>query len=197
MPELALFDFDKTITTRDSFLDFLTFTVGYKSFLTGILILSPLILSYKMGFASNSKAKEIMFAHFFRGWPIQEFKKAASDYSNLRLPDIVRRTAVERIVWHKSQGHKVVIISASIDLWLDNWCKQHDLLLIATELQYKDEKLTGHFSTANCYGAEKVNRLNKRLNLADFDYIYAYGDNRGDREMLQLANEKYYKWKKI
>ena len=100
---------------------------------------------------------------------------------------------MEKIVWHKEQGHKVVIVSASIECWLKPWCDKNGLGLIATKLEIKDGRVTGKFLTKNCYGIEKANRVKEGYNLDDYDYIYAYGDSRGDKELLALAHESHYK----
>ncbi len=62
----------------------------------------------------------------------------------------------------------------------------------------EDEKIkngivTGKFSTKNCYGIEKANRVQEVYNFDDYDHIYAYGDSRGDKELLELADESFYK----
>jgi HAD superfamily phosphoserine phosphatase-like hydrolase len=100
---------------------------------------------------------------------------------------------MDKIAWHKEQGNKVVIVSASMECWLKPWCDKHNLELIATKIEIKEDVLTGKFLTKNCHGIEKVNRINKIYVLSEYDYIYAYGDSSGDRELLSLANEKFYK----
>jgi HAD superfamily hydrolase (TIGR01490 family) len=105
---------------------------------------------------------------------------------------VVKKTAMQRINWHKQEGHKVVIVSASFDDVLKNWCDMNALDLIATKIEVRDGKLTGKFYSKNCYGPEKVKRVKEKYNLTGFEYIYAYGDSRGDREMLALADEGYY-----
>ncbi|MGO9013522.1 MAG: HAD family hydrolase [Dissulfurispiraceae bacterium] len=190
--KLALFDFDGTITRKDSFADFFLHTVGGIRFSLGFLVMSPVIALYKLGVIANDKAKEMVLSHFFKGWNINEFKETAQHYSNERLPGLVRKEAMERLLWHKEQGHVVVVISASIECWLEGWCSMYGVDLIATKLECKDGKLTGRFSTENCYGGEKVRRLREKYVPEAFDYIYAYGDSQGDREMLQLADEPYY-----
>jgi HAD superfamily hydrolase (TIGR01490 family) len=189
---LALFDFDGTITRKDSFIHFIIFALGVRRFITGLLVLSPFLIAYKLKVISNSKAKEIVFGFFFRGWNADRFKEIAYNYSRDKLPLIVRKTAMKRIKWHKQEGHKVVIVSASIDDFLKNWCDMNELDLIATKIEVKDGKLTGKFLSKNCYGQEKVSRLKDQFNLTEFEYIYAYGDSRGDREMFALANEVHH-----
>jgi HAD superfamily phosphoserine phosphatase-like hydrolase len=100
---------------------------------------------------------------------------------------------MERIQWHKAQGHKVVIVSASIACWLKPGCDRNGLELIATKLEIKEGIVTGKLLTRNCYGIEKVNRVKEKYRLDDYETIYAYGDSRGDKELLELANESFYK----
>ena len=123
----------------------------------------------------------------------EEFFKVANEYSLNHIDKIVRTKAIERLNWHKKQGHKIVVVSASIDCWLRPWCNKNSLELIATKLEIKNEMITGNLLTKNCYGVEKVNRIKEIYNLKDFEYIYAYGDSSGDKEMLSIANESFYK----
>lgn len=100
---------------------------------------------------------------------------------------------MEKLLWHKKEGQTVVIVSASMRCWLKPWCDQQHIELISTELEVEDNKLTGQFSTKNCYGVEKENRVRTAYDLSIYDNIYAYGDSSGDKELLALADESYYK----
>jgi len=194
---LALFDFDGTITYKDSFGDFIAYAVGRRKFIIGAVLLSPVLVAYAAGFIRNWRAKELVSTYFFGGWDFHGFEGLAAKYSRERLPRIVRDIALERVGWHKLRGDKVVVVSASIDLWLADWCSTCDVDLIATKLEVKDGRVTGRFLTRNCSGEEKVRRIEEQYDLKSFDYIYAYGDAPGDKPMLRLANEKYYRWERI
>jgi len=65
--------------------------------------------------------------------------------------------------------------------------------IISTRLETKDGLLTGNFATPNCYGPEKVRRIREVVDLSAYQTVYAYGDSRGDREMLEIAHEKGYR----
>lgn len=191
--KIAFFDFDGTITTDDSLLKFIRFVVGNRRFLVGLINLFPMLVLYKLKLIPNYKAKQYLLSWYFKDMKKEDFFKVANEYSLKHINKIVRPKAIERINWHKKQGHKIVIVSASIDCWLRPWCEQNNLELIATKLDLSEDKIIGNFLTKNCYGQEKVNRINEIYNLKEFDYIYAYGDSSGDKEMLAVANEKYYK----
>jgi phosphatidylglycerophosphatase C len=190
--KLALFDFDGTITRRDSFIHFIIFATGFRRFLAGLFMLSPLLIIYKCNIISNAKAKENVLNFFFRGWSVDRFRKAAYSYSREKLSLITNKTAMDRINWHKQEGHKVVVVSASFESLLKDWCSEQNIDLIGTKIEIKNGKITGRFLSTNCYGIEKVKRIKESINLPDFEYIYAYGDSKGDREMLELADEVYY-----
>ena len=123
----------------------------------------------------------------------QEFLKVAKEYSLGHIDTILRPKAMKKIAWHKEQGHTVVVVSASIECWLKPWCDKNDLDLVATKIEIIDSLVTGRFLTKNCYGIEKANRVKESYNLSNYEYIYAYGDSRGDKELLELADESFYK----
>ena len=190
---LALFDFDGTITTDDSLIKFIRFVVGDVKTMWGMFLLSPMLATYKLKLIPNHKAKQWMLSYFFKEMDEQRFLNVAKEYSLKHIDEILRSKAMEKIVWHKEQGHKVVVVSASMECWLKPWCNKNGLDVIATKIEIKEGMVTGKFLSKNCYGIEKANRVKEAYNLSDYDYIYAYGDTRGDKELLELADENFYK----
>ena len=191
--KIAFFDFDGTITTQDSLPDFIKFAIGKPKYYLGLCLLSPILLAYVLKLLPNHSAKEKMISYFFKGWPEKTFQAVANEYSINKIDPIVRHKAIEKLRWHLEQGHKVVIVSASMKSWLKKWCDTQNVELISTQLEIKQGKLTGKFATKNCHGKEKVNRIKEQYSLQDYSYIYAYGDSSGDKDMLKLANEAFYK----
>jgi len=193
MKVIALFDFDGTITTKDSLTDFIQFAAGKLSYCIGLLMLSPMLIAYTIKIIPNHIAKEKLISHFFKEWDADRFHELAERYSREEIDKIARPKAIEKIRWHQEQGHKVVIVSASIESWVKAWCDKNNIELISTRLEVKDNKLTGAFATKNCYGSEKVNRVREVYDLSKYDRIYAYGDSSGDKELLALADESFYR----
>lgn len=191
--KLTLFDFDGTITTDDSLIKFIRFVVGDIKFILGMTVLSLMLIAYKLKLIPNYKAKQMMLSYFFKGMSKEQFQTIAQEYSLKHIDTILRPKAMEKIAWHKEQGHKIVIVSASIECWLRPWCDKNSLDLIATKLETKEGIVTGQLLTKNCYGIEKAHRVKEKYNLDDYDHIYAYGDSRGDKELLELADESFYK----
>lgn len=191
--QLALFDFDGTITTKDSLADFIQYAVGKPKYYLGLLKLSPTLLAYILKITPNYVAKEKMMSHFFKDWNNHVFAELADSYSLNKIDNITRFVAIQKLKWHQSQNHQVVIVSASIDYWMQKWCQKHNIELIATELEIQNGRLTGKFITKNCHGVEKVNRIKEKYDLSKYHVIYAYGDSKGDKDMLSLADKPYYK----
>ena len=128
--KLALFDFDGTITTDDSLIKFIRFVVGDTKFIWGMILLFPMLTAYKLKLIPNYKAKQYMLSYFFKGMSEENFMQVANEYSLNHIKTILRPKAMEKIRWHKKQGHKIIIVSASIECWLKPWCDEHDLELI-------------------------------------------------------------------
>lgn len=158
-----------------------------------MLLLSPWLLAYVGKLVTNQTAKEKVASAFFKGMHRQDFDRLAQDFVAKKLNGIVRPNALAKIRWHISQQHRVILVSASFADYLKFWCDQHEIELVGTQLEEKDGRLTGKFATPNCWGPEKVRRIKELIDIDSFTSIYAYGDSRGDREMLELASKKGYR----
>lgn len=190
---LALFDFDGTITTKDSFLDFIFFCHGIPKTLLGILCNSPFLILMILKFYPRGKAKEKIWNHFFGGWAEDKFNACATNYVQNRLPQILRPQALKKLAWHKAQGHTIVIVSASFENYLAFWTNKEKVNLLATQGQVIDKRISGRLASKNCHGEEKIRRIKQKYHLKDFNHVAAYGDSRGDLALKTIATEFYYK----
>ncbi len=191
--KLALFDFDGTLTTKDSLADFIQYCVGKPAYYIGLAKLSPILIAYVLRQIPNNDAKQALLSYFFKGWDYEQFQNLADSYSLNQIENILRPEAMEKLEWHKQQGHTVAVVSASMESWLEKWCHKHGVDLIATMLEVQEGKLTGNFLTKNCHGAEKVNRIKRHYQLSKYSEIYVYGDSSGDKAMLAIANKAFYR----
>lgn len=192
-PALALFDFDGTITTRDTLFEFIRYCKGGSRFFAGFAFLSPVLVLFKAGVISNSRAKQIVLSHFFKGVSIEKFNNDCLAFANERVPSLIRPKALEEIRQHKANGHKVIIVSASPENWVKPWAESLQVECIATRMEVADGKITGMFEGMNCHGEEKVLRIKKYLDPREYTLIYTYGDTQGDRPMLALGTHSHYK----
>jgi phosphatidylglycerophosphatase C len=190
---IAFFDFDGTITKRDTFIEFIKFCFGSYGLVTGLMLFSPVIALYKIGIIPNFKAKEMLFKYYFKNWTEVEFNNKCLLFTTEVLNGLIKTEALHKLKWHLDGGHRIAIVSASVKNWIAPWCALYNIETIATEIDIQNAKLTGMFRTKNCYGKEKVKRIKESVNLQDYKTVYAYGDSNGDKEMLELANYKFYR----
>jgi len=193
LKKIAFFDFDGTITKKDSFLEFIKFSKGILSFYFGFLINSPYLVAYKLKIISNQKAKEKILQFFFQNMPFDKFQNLCNQFSEQKVPSLIRPKALEEIKKLQSNNITVVVVSASPENWIRKWTKAMQVELVATCLEIKEERLTGKISGYNCHGQEKIRRIHQQYTLADYCEIYAYGDSAGDKQMLALAHHSYMK----
>ena len=192
-PGIAFFDFDGTITRSDTFMGFLRYLEGPVRFAWKLTLTIPHILLYLLRVIPHGQLKTRVCTRFLRGKSLRHLEEAAHCYSREVLPALVRPPALQKIRWHQEAGHRVVLVSASADLWLRPFAEEYGLDLIATRLEVRDGLLTGRLQGPNCKGPEKANRIRNRFNLDRYRIVYAYGDSSGDREMLRLAQVKGYR----
>ena len=192
-PAIAFFDFDGTITTKDTLLEFIKFSKGKFRFYAGFGINSPWLIALKLKLISNQSAKEKILSWFFRNSPLDEFQQTCDRFATAVIPGLIRPKALEEIRILKEKGVPVVIVSASPENWIRPWTGPNSIDLIATRLETKNGVLTGRIQGRNCHGAEKAERIHQTFRLADFTTVYAYGVTSGDNPMLSLATNAFYK----
>lgn len=190
---IAFFDFDGTITSKDTLLEFIKFYKGKTRFYLGFILYSPFIIAYKLGIIPNNVAKQKVIQHFFKGEPVGTFFNYCNAFSDTVLPALIRPKALVEINKLKAANARIVIVSASAENWITRWATSYGLQLIGTRLATDGKVITGAFDGNNCYGDEKVCRIKEQIDLSAYDEVYSYGDSSGDKAMLKLANHAFYK----
>ncbi|ESK40581.1 HAD hydrolase, family IB [Acinetobacter nectaris CIP 110549] len=194
---LALFDFDETITSRDTFGPFLKSTANRtKQYLT-ILKLSPYFIGFKLKYISDKRFRTKLCYTAFKDYPQSTLTHIADSFAHEYLNTVILPHALNRIQWHLSQGDRVVVVSSSLDIYLKPWCKQYSLDLICNELECINSRYTGKLVGGDCGGIDKAIRIQNKYNLSDYQTIYAYGDSPNDLAMLELADIKFYQWRRL
>jgi phosphatidylglycerophosphatase C len=182
--ELAAFDFDGTITRRDTLVPFLRLLRGPRRFTAAFASAGPALAR-----GGREAYKAAVLHRLLRGLPVDELEAKAVAYG-ARLPEQFRPEVVDRIRWHQDEGHAVVIVSASLRAYLDPVVEHLGLDgVCAVELEAEGGHLTGRMVGPNCRGAEKVRRLTAWLDDEPPGRLWAYGNSSGDRELLAAADE--------
>jgi phosphatidylglycerophosphatase C len=190
---IAFFDFDGTVTDRDTLIEMFRYRYGGFKLWFGFLLHAPVMIAYRLKIVSNQSAKEEMLRFFFGGLPIGQFRAQCVAFSKNKLHRYIRSKALEEIKKLQASGAEVVIVSASAQDWIKDWCAETGVQLIATQLEVKDGKVTGKIEGLNCHGEEKVRRIHAAYNLSEYKEIYCYGDTKGDKPMLSLGTISFYK----
>lgn len=189
---VAAFDFDGTITTKDTLLEFIKFTKGRMPFYVGLFFNLHILFAFKLRLYPNWKAKQRIFSYFFSGMSYEEFKERGVLFAN-SIENFIRPKALSEIHYHQVQGNKIYVISASVYEWIYPWCKNQGINdVLCTMIEVEDGILTGNFASLNCHGAEKVVRLLKEEPDRESYILYAYGDSRGDEQLIRFSDQGWY-----
>jgi HAD superfamily hydrolase (TIGR01490 family) len=127
---------------------------------------------------------------YLRGVPIGTVKYEASGISFLAA-------AVDRVAWHAKQGHKIVIVSGTLEMLARKAAKQleeelearglaSEIHVCATRLQESAGKWTGQVIGPAIYGKAKADAVWRMAEKEELDLTksYAYGDSAMDRWMM-------------
>ena len=195
MKRVFAFDFDGTLTTRDTLIAFIHYACGTPRFLLGFLLHAPLLVLMKLRLYSNGKTKQRLFTWFFQGMSIETFDALCQSFA-LSHRHLLRPDTVRLLQQALSEGAEVLVVSASIDNWVQPFFSTFHLPpstfhVLCTQIEVIDGRLTGRFLTPNCYGQEKVRRIVALHPDRSAYRLTAYGDSRGDRELLAFADEAH------
>ncbi|NLI25315.1 MAG: HAD-IB family hydrolase [Bacteroidales bacterium] len=193
MPNLVVFDFDGTITRKDTMLALAQYRCGLPGFLAGMVVLSPWLLMHVLGIYPNHRTKERFLTFFFGGTTVEEFGKLCQQFIDEKLEGMLRSDAIKCLKQHKEAGDRVLVVTASAGNWVMPWCIRYGVECIASSLEVKEGKITGRMDGKNCYGEEKVRRLLEKARPGDYDALIVYGDSRGDSALGKMADKYFYR----
>lgn len=191
---IALFDFDGTITTTDMYSKFLHFSGSKPRSIIAKLVLAPFFILYKIGLLPSTNMRRLASYTAFVGRRIDELNVLGKRYADEVIPQFIREEARNKLDWHVKYGDKVVIVSASLDIYLRFWCAQQGFDLLCSEMEVRGDRYTGFYLHGDCTGANKAKFVLGKYDLSDYQRVYAYGDTKEDMEMLKLADEAYLEW---
>jgi len=188
---IVAFDFDGTITVRDSFRAFLRWRAGRFGYAFGLVRLAPAAVRWLFD-RNLSRLKAAMVRVYLRGVSRDELERQATEFAAAAAPMLLRPDALK--VWrrHRQDGCRMVIVTASPEPIVAPFARGLGAdLLLGTRLAYKEDgRVAGGLDGSNCRGAEKVRRL-KAVFGEDMYLAVAYGDTDGDRELLAMAEEEH------
>ena len=200
---VAAFDFDGTLTRRDTLLPFLARGLGVPRFAWVLLRCAPWLLAYALRLLPNHVAKARLLHLALAGRSVAELETWTTQWL-ADLPRQLRPGALQQLQNHHRAGHCCVLVSASPDIYLRRTAQQLGFdALICTEMAVAGGVYTGALQTPNCYGPQKLQRLLQWLAAhptlkGQAVSLHAYGDTAGDIPLLRLADHAWYRgrpWK--
>ncbi len=194
-PVVAAFDFDGTLTRHDTLFPFLLQVAGPANLFNKIIYLSPVLAGYALGLIRNDIAKIKVLHRFLANMEMTTLHQHARQFAEQKLPTLLRPEAMQRLEWHQQQGHRCVMVSASLELYLRPWAAKagFDDVLGSRLEELDNGRTSGKLLGENCFGPEKMRRLEALLGPREGYTLYAYGDSRGDKELLSAADYPFYR----
>ena len=187
---LALFDFDGTLYPKDSFTGFIFYTLSKRHIVKKSLKILPWIQAYYLKLYPAHAMRPRLFQSMFKDISANFLQNLAQEYAQQLIQNLDQEL-LQQLRLHQQNGDRVVLVSASVDLYLVPICKALNIELICTATEIKNGLLTGHYSSEDCSCEQKKLRILQQYNLEDYQYIYAYGNSEEDLDMLSLADHPY------
>ncbi|WP_293682984.1 HAD-IB family hydrolase [uncultured Phenylobacterium sp.] len=190
---IVAFDFDGTLTVRDSYTAFLKWRTPPAAWVLGALRLVPAALAYLIH-RDRGRIKADATKVFLAGVSRERLEADAIAFAAQFSRSLLRPDAVAAWKNWRKQQVQLIIVTASPEEVVAPFARglAADGLL-GTHLAYDDrDRVSGAFGSANCRGPEKVERLRATYG-PDVRLKAAYGDTSGDTEMLAIAEEPYFR----
>lgn len=190
---IVAFDFDGTLTIRDSFTAFLRWRAGGTGWAIGLAKMAPALAAY-VGDRDRGRIKAASVREFLLGVERTTLEAEAERYADQVWDSFMRPDALACWkAWGEKGAHRV-IVTASPETTVASFARRLGAEgLLGTRLVFDaQDRVTGAFAGENCRGEEKVRRLRAAYG-DDMSLTAAYGDTSGDTEMIAIAAEKGFR----
>lgn len=187
---LALFDFDGTLCRTDSFTGFIFYALSKRHIMRQGLKILPWIQAYYLKLYPAQQLRPKLFATMFKDREVSSIQQLAEQYAYQLLqqlnPDLLNRLRA-----HQAQGDQVVLVSASVDIYLEPLCRLLGIDLICSQTEIRHGRFSGRYLSPDCSCEQKKLQVEARYFLSQYQFIYAYGNSPEDLDMFSLADYAY------
>ncbi|NNG76609.1 HAD-IB family hydrolase [Acinetobacter sp. ANC 4277] len=187
---LALFDFDGTLCKKDSFTGFIFYALSKRHIVKQGIKILPWIQAYYLNAYPAHAMRSKLFRAMFSNADVLELQQIAQEYA-ASLMSQLNQPLLKQLKQHQALGDDVVLVSASVDVYLKHVCELLNIDLICTHTEQVNNIYTGQYITPDCSSEQKKLRILEKYSLDHYSVIYAYGNSVEDREMLGLATYSY------
>ncbi|WP_257388171.1 HAD-IB family phosphatase [Tahibacter caeni] len=195
--DLALFDFDGTLTERETFPLFVRAVTPRLRATACSFALLPLIAGCRLGWIGGTVTRAGIVRVALRGLPAEAVAAAGERFAEAVEPTLLRPQAWARLQRHRDRGDAVAIVPGALDAYLAPWCRAQGLTLFCSSLEQRDGRSTGRYRGAQSVGAEKARCVRAHYDFGRFADVHAYGDTPEDRELMALAAHRHYRGKAL
>lgn len=193
MKKIYFFDFDGTLTYKDTMFLFLKFCNPFKFYVQFFLHV-PIFILLKLKLAEAEKVKKSLIFKVLKSETKESLEKKSQKFFDANFQEIIRENALDFIKNIDREHTESFIVTASLDIWVAPFAKYFKMELLATKAEFKNNKLTGNFIGQNCNKQAKVDRIKEAIADKKYDKTIAFGDTSGDAAMLKWANESHFKF---
>lgn len=188
--DVAAFDVDGTLTTRDCVRPFLVSVGGWHGVIFAVL--RRPFTSLRAAVRRDRDAfKTVLVGGVLRRRPIADVDAIGRQFADLVEREWLRPDTVARWRWHQRAGHRMVLVSASLAPYLRPLGAKLGAHAVLCAEPKRDGTTYGDgLEGTNCRRAEKVRRLDAWLAAEGLSQatLWAYGDSTGDTELLARAD---------
>ena len=193
MNDVILLDFDGTITSKDTI----------KILLSELLLLRPWCIFgaswflLKMVWSNDNAIRQMhknnAVGHLIAGLSISDMSRVWSQFRK-KVRALYRPSMVRKISEATENGTSVLIVTASPSFAISHCVSDLPVTVIGTEFQKQDSVFCGELSGRNCFGIEKVKRIEvwEQSKALDWSISEAWSDNFSDYPMLKMAKQRYW-----
>jgi|CXWL01.1.fsa_nt_gi phosphatidylglycerophosphatase C len=183
---LIIFDLDRTLTRRDTFLPYLAgFLLQNPTRIFKCIGLPFAVAKFYLGLINNGQLKEAFLSAVLGGMSRHKIEAWTKQFVPQLVSHGLNKKALEVLRGHQQAGDLLVLMTASPDCYvleLGRVLGFEEIICTATE--YVDEKVTGRLASANVRGTEKLRRFECLRRRFPNHFITAYADNSSDVPLL-------------
>jgi phosphatidylglycerophosphatase C len=186
---VVAFDFDGTITSRDTLRLFLTRIRSRRTLASTFLRHAPQVGLALLGGRARDRAKALICLDVLGGLPRGQADAAAAETAQVVQRSLIRPDLAARIRWHQAEGHRIIVVSASFEAYVERVAGSlgiDEVIATKWEVDPATDVLTGKLDGPNVRGEAKVALLAGHIN-GPCELDYAYGNSSGDKAMLARA----------
>lgn len=192
MKKIAFFDFDGTLTSKDSLTEFYKYMYKKDFFFYYYLRNTFLFFLVKLGVVNYRLLKMKRIKFLVNKYSLDFLLDKSGDFFNSFVKTELKKKGKSKMIELSKKGFEIVIVSASIDLLLKHFAKEFNVKIITNELEQDEGNFTGKFLHGkDCNFGEKVNRIKEKYNLKEYNEVLAYGDSEGDYAMFEIADKSF------